>query len=72
MPARLDLIGRNPILSGQEVEARDTLERYFLIAGTKTRTIARWRSLAYSSNPTYLACRDRFYEGLRKAGMPEE
>jgi hypothetical protein len=23
-------------------------------------------------NPTYLACRERFYEGLRRAGMPEE
>ena len=58
-------------LTGQEAEARDVLERYFLIPGTKTRTIARWRSLAYSQNPTYLAFREQFYEGLRKAGMPE-
>jgi len=59
-------------LTGQEGEARGTLERYFLMSGTKTRTIARWRSLAYAGNPAYLACRERFYEGLRKAGMPEE
>jgi tetratricopeptide (TPR) repeat protein len=58
-------------LTGQEAEARDMLERYFLIPGTKTRTIARWRSLAYSQNPAYLAFRERFYDGLRKAGMPE-
>jgi hypothetical protein len=36
------------------------------------RTIARWRSLVYSSHPTYLSQRERLYEGLRKAGMPEE
>jgi adenylate cyclase len=59
-------------MTGQEAEARDTLERYFLIPGTKARTIARWKSLTYWQNPTYLACRERFYEGLRKAGMPEE
>ena len=59
-------------LTGQEAEARDALDRYFLIPGTKTRTIARWRSLAYWHNPAYLAFRERFYEGLRKAGMPEE
>ena len=58
-------------LTGQEAEARDMLERYFLIPGTKTRTIARWRSLAYWHNPAYLAFRERFYDGLRKAGMPE-
>jgi len=59
-------------LTGQEAEARHMLERYFLTPGTKTRTIARWRSLAHSSNPTYLSQRERLYEGLRNAGMPEE
>jgi TolB-like protein/Tfp pilus assembly protein PilF len=59
-------------LTGQDAEARDALKRYFLIPSVNTRTIARWRSLAYGGNPAYLAMRDRFYEGLRKAGMPEE
>jgi tetratricopeptide (TPR) repeat protein len=59
-------------LTGQEAEARGMLERYFLMSGTKTRTIAQWRSLVYWHHPTYLACRERFYEGLRKAGMLEE
>jgi TolB-like protein/Tfp pilus assembly protein PilF len=59
-------------LTGHEIEARDTLKRYFQVRGTKTRTIAQIKSLAYSDNPTYLAFRERYYEGLRKAGMPEE
>jgi TolB-like protein/class 3 adenylate cyclase len=36
-----------------------------------TFTIARWRSSAPSDNPTYLAQRERLYDGLRKAGVPE-
>jgi tetratricopeptide (TPR) repeat protein len=35
-------------------------------------TIARLRSSAFSDNPVYLAGRERVYEGLRKAGLPEE
>jgi tetratricopeptide (TPR) repeat protein len=34
-------------------------------------TIARLRSLAFSDNPTHLAGRERAYEGLRLAGVPE-
>ena len=34
-------------------------------------TIARLRTLAISDHPVYLAGRERFYEGLRKAGVPE-
>ena len=59
-------------LTGQEAEARHMLERYFLTPGPKRRTIAQWRSLSCSHNPTYLANLERFYEGLRKAGIPEE
>jgi tetratricopeptide (TPR) repeat protein len=59
-------------LTGQEAEAHHMLERYFLTPGANRRTIAQWRSLANSQNPTYLACLERFYEGLRKAGILEE
>ena len=59
-------------LTGHEAEARDTLKRYFLLPGAKTRTIAQWRSHAHSDNPQYLAFRERWYKGLRRAGMPEE
>ena len=34
-------------------------------------TIARFRSQTNSDHPVYLAGRERMYEGLRKAGMPE-
>jgi tetratricopeptide (TPR) repeat protein len=35
-------------------------------------TIHRFQASAVSDNPTYLARRERFYEGLRKAGLPEQ
>jgi tetratricopeptide (TPR) repeat protein len=58
-------------LTGQEAEARETLKQYLSLRGTKSRTIAPWRAMAYSDNPVYLAFRERIHEGLRKAGMPE-
>ena len=30
------------------------------------------RSMTFSDNPVFLAGRERLYEGLRKAGLPEE
>jgi TolB-like protein/cytochrome c-type biogenesis protein CcmH/NrfG len=57
-------------LTGQETEARETLKRYLAVRTTQTKTIARWREMAYSDNPTYLKFRERIHEGLLKAGMP--
>jgi len=34
-------------------------------------TVARFRASAASDNPTYLTRRERIYEGMRKAGVPE-
>jgi TolB-like protein len=34
-------------------------------------TIRRYRASAWSNNPTYLAGRERIYEGMRLAGVPE-
>jgi Flp pilus assembly protein TadD len=34
-------------------------------------TICRFRANVASDNPTYLAQRERIYEGMRKAGLPE-
>jgi tetratricopeptide (TPR) repeat protein len=34
-------------------------------------TIARFRSQTFSDHPIYLAGRERMYEGLHKAGVPE-
>jgi len=36
-----------------------------------TFTISRWRNLAPSDNPIFLAQRERVYDGMRKAGVPE-
>ena len=35
-------------------------------------TIARYRAGAFGENLNYLAQRERIYEGMRKAGVPEE
>jgi hypothetical protein len=34
-------------------------------------TISRYRSQAFSDNPVYFAARERIYEGMRLAGVPE-
>ena len=36
-----------------------------------TFTIRRYREGAVTDNATYLAQRERFYEGMRIAGVPE-
>ena len=42
------------------------------LALNPTFTIRRFRAGAFSDNPIYLAQRERVYEGMRKAGLPEE
>ncbi len=42
------------------------------LALNPTFTIRRYRTGASSDNPTYLAEREHVYEGMRKAGVPEE
>jgi TolB-like protein/tetratricopeptide (TPR) repeat protein len=57
-------------LSGRITEARDVrttgldLDPHF--------TVARFRNERRSENPTFLAQRERIYEGLRLAGVPED
>jgi TolB-like protein len=58
-------------LSGKEAEAREQLKTYLSLRDTTTRTVAGWRKMAYSDNPIYVAFRERIYEGLSKAGMPD-
>jgi tetratricopeptide (TPR) repeat protein len=55
---------------GRMEEAQDALR-----AGLELNpsfTIARFRFQTFSDNPVYLAGRERMYEGLRKAGLPEK
>ncbi len=51
------------------VEARDAARAGLEL--NPTFAIARFRSDAYSDNLVYLAGRERIYEGLRLAGLPE-
>jgi adenylate cyclase len=61
-------------LAGQSVEAHEALQRYYSLSDTKSTTIAQYKTqqLSISSDPKYLAFAQRFRDGLRKAGMPEE
>jgi class 3 adenylate cyclase/TolB-like protein/Tfp pilus assembly protein PilF len=61
-------------LTGQQAEAQGELKRYLSLSRTKTTTIAQLRKqqLSLADNPTWLAYNERLFEGLRKAGMPEE
>jgi hypothetical protein len=55
---------------GRMSEARAATKSGLLL--DSTFTIHRYRAGASSDNPTYLAQRERIYEGMRKAGLPEE
>jgi tetratricopeptide (TPR) repeat protein len=54
---------------GRMSEARTATEAG--LALNPTFTIRRFRANASSDNPTYLAQRERVYDGMRKAGVPE-
>ena len=64
-------------LTGQEAEARETLQQYLALPSSeRLRTIAAFKEYnAHFSNPKsdprVLDSLERQYEGLRKAGMPE-
>jgi hypothetical protein len=56
-------------LAGRAEEARAALaESNRLLPNF---TIAKWRENAESDHPDFLAARERWYEVLRKLGMPE-
>jgi tetratricopeptide (TPR) repeat protein len=56
-------------LLGQFDEAQSAVRAG--LALDPTLTIRRFRAGAASDNPTYLAGRERMYDGMRKAGAPE-
>jgi hypothetical protein len=66
--------------AGPYVEARDALQRYLALPSTgPLKTIATWTAHQMSvvpqqggGDPRYLETNERMYDGLRKAGMPEE
>jgi adenylate cyclase len=73
-PVSQALLAAALALADQPAEAHEALQRYYSLRDTKSRTIAQYKTqqLSISSNPKYLAFAERFRDGLRKAGMPEE
>jgi tetratricopeptide (TPR) repeat protein len=64
-------------LAGHEAEAHDALQNYLASVPSGPKTIAAWKAdTAQCCNAfrelRYLEIWDRYYDGLRKAGMPEE
>ena len=61
-------------LTGQQADAHETLKRYLAFNGVTTTTIAQLRKqqLSLADNSTWVAYNERLFDGLRKAGMPEE
>jgi adenylate cyclase len=68
------LLASASALNGRQAEAQDELKRYLSLSRTKTTTIAELRrqQLSIADNPKWVAYNERLFEGLRKAGMPEE
>jgi adenylate cyclase len=60
-------------LTGHPAEAKKALDHYLAYPLVKTTTVAQLRALqfALADNPEWNAWNERFFDGLRKAGMPE-
>ena len=71
----LDLIAALA-LAGHEAEAHEALQNYLASVPRGPKTIAAWKVAAapdlHIGNPRYLETWDRYFDGLRKVGMPEE
>jgi class 3 adenylate cyclase/TolB-like protein len=63
-------------MTGHEPEALEALQNYLASVADGPKTIAAFKAIAAQflrpdSNPRLLEAFDRYYDGLRKAGMPE-
>ena len=62
-------------LAGHDAEAREALQRYLALPSTgPLKTIAAFKAYysAQGGDPPRVELNERTYDGLRKAGMPEE
>ena len=62
-------------LTGHDAEAGEALQRYLALPSTgQLKTIAAWKAYysAQGGGPPRVEMNERTYDGLRKAGMPEE
>jgi TolB-like protein/tetratricopeptide (TPR) repeat protein len=62
-------------LAGHEAEAHDAFQNYLASVPSGPKTIAAWKASTAPSismgSPRYLEIWDRYFDGLRKAGLPE-
>ncbi len=60
-------------LIGRSAEAKKAFDQYKAYPGVNTTTIAqlRMQHFAVADNPEWIAYNERLFDGLRKAGMPE-
>jgi tetratricopeptide (TPR) repeat protein len=66
-------------LTDHNAEAREALQRYLALPSTgPLKTIAAWKAYynpqapKHGGDPRFVEMNERMYDGLRKAGMPEE
>ena len=62
-------------LTGHDAEAREALQRYLALPSTgplKTIAACKAHDMSLGGDPRYVEKDERAYDGLRKAGMPEE
>jgi adenylate cyclase len=61
-------------LTGREGEARGALQRYLALPPAGLKTISEWKAAYINehSDPRFVEWWEREFDGLRKAGMPEE
>ena len=62
-------------LTGHDAEAREALQRYLALPSTgPLKTIAAWKAheMSLGGDPRFVEKDERAYDGLRKAGMPEQ
>jgi hypothetical protein len=62
-------------LTGHDAEAREPLQRYLALPSTgPLKTITAWKAYysAQGGDPPRAEFNELTYDGLRKAGMPEE
>ena len=55
-----------------QIEEAHDAHAVYLRTNPAVNTITRLRANALSTHPVYMAQRERLYEGMRRAGMPEE
>jgi adenylate cyclase len=62
-------------LTGHDAEAREALQRFLALPSTgPLNTIAAWKAhwMSESGEARFVEMNERMYDGLRKAGMPED